>query len=74
VQCANETGSVLIAEGLDSDHDVAAMRAAGIELGHGLRFGRPDLLVRAPVLFDAAGLRANRTATVAVTAAPAATA
>jgi hypothetical protein len=48
-----------IAVGLDTEFATARAVAAGIEYGYGLRFGRPDLLVRAPVVFDHEGLRAS---------------
>jgi len=51
--------AVPIAVGLDTEFATAQALAAGIEYGYGLRFGRPDLLVRAPVVFDRAGLRAS---------------
>jgi EAL domain-containing protein (putative c-di-GMP-specific phosphodiesterase class I) len=48
-----------IAVGLDTEFATAGAIAAGIEYGYGLRFGRPDLLVRAPVVFDHMGLAAS---------------
>jgi EAL domain-containing protein (putative c-di-GMP-specific phosphodiesterase class I) len=51
--------AVLIAVGLDTELAAAQAFAAGIEYGYGLRFGRPDLLVRAPVVFDHAGIHAS---------------
>jgi EAL domain-containing protein (putative c-di-GMP-specific phosphodiesterase class I) len=54
-----DCGAVLIATGLDTEFATSQATAAGVEFGYGLRFGRPDLLVRAPVVFDHAGLRAS---------------
>jgi EAL domain-containing protein (putative c-di-GMP-specific phosphodiesterase class I) len=54
-----ECPAVPIAVGLDTEFATAQAAATGVEYGYGLRFGRPDLLVRAPVVFDHAGLRAS---------------
>jgi EAL domain-containing protein (putative c-di-GMP-specific phosphodiesterase class I) len=50
------TGATLLASGVDHEADAAAMVAAGIGFGYGQRFGRPDLLVRPPAIFDHDGL------------------
>jgi hypothetical protein len=47
-----EAGATPIASGVDYDGDVATVRDAGIEFGYGQRFGRPDLLVRPPAIYD----------------------
>jgi EAL domain-containing protein (putative c-di-GMP-specific phosphodiesterase class I) len=62
--CAVDAGATCIATGVDSDRDVAIVEAAGIEFAHGLRYGRADLLLRAPVIFDAGGIDAARFAAV----------
>ncbi|MCU1426857.1 MAG: hypothetical protein JWL83_857 [Actinomycetia bacterium] len=48
--------ALLIAEGLDAEGDLERARSLGIDYGCGPRFGRPDLLVRSPAVFDRRGL------------------
>jgi EAL domain-containing protein (putative c-di-GMP-specific phosphodiesterase class I) len=52
---AAQLGSTLLASGVDTDRDAGLLRGSEIAFGYGLRFGRPDLLVRAPQVFDPAG-------------------
>jgi EAL domain-containing protein (putative c-di-GMP-specific phosphodiesterase class I) len=68
VDAVRERGVALVAEGLDTETDVQRATAMGVAHGHGLRFGRHDLLVRAPVLFDREGVTAVAPAEVPVTA------
>jgi hypothetical protein len=51
-------GSTLVASGVDTDRDAGLLGGSEIAFGYGLRFGRPDLLVRAPQVFDPAGCHA----------------
>ncbi len=39
---AAETGVQLIAEGIETEAELGALRALGIELGQGYLFGRPE--------------------------------
>jgi EAL domain-containing protein (putative c-di-GMP-specific phosphodiesterase class I) len=50
---ANE--STLLASGIDTERDATLLTGTDVAFGYGLRFGRPDLLVRAPQVFDPAG-------------------
>lgn len=59
-------GATLLASGVDHELDVAAMVAAGVAFGYGQRFGRPDLLVRPPAIFDHDGLEPAQEAEVFV--------
>ena len=57
-----ETGTGFLFEEPTADALLGATEraiAVGVEYGYGLRFGRPDLLVRAPVVFDHAGVRTS---------------
>ncbi len=49
------SGATLVAAGVDHEADVATMVGAGVAFGYGQRFGRPDLLVRPPAIFDHEG-------------------
>lgn len=42
---AAETGAVFVAEGIETDAEIAALRELGVEFGQGFRLGRPE---RAP--------------------------
>jgi hypothetical protein len=55
-QYAGGVMPLLVADGVGADHDVHRLAAAGVAFGSGHRFGRADLLLRAPVLFDQYGL------------------
>ena len=43
VYFGNETGCELIAEGIETDEELAALRELGIQLGQGYLLGRPQL-------------------------------
>jgi EAL domain-containing protein (putative c-di-GMP-specific phosphodiesterase class I) len=53
---AGDAGAIVVAVGVDSERDVERLQDAGIAFGAGLRFGRPDLVVRPPVVHDRDGL------------------
>jgi EAL domain-containing protein (putative c-di-GMP-specific phosphodiesterase class I) len=55
---AVHASSVTIAESLDTEADVERAWQLGVQYGLGLRFGRPDLLVREPLVYDRRGLGA----------------
>jgi hypothetical protein len=57
--------ATLIASGIDYDADVTAALGTGVEFGFGQRFGRPDLLVRPPAIFDHDGFGPSTAATPA---------
>jgi EAL domain-containing protein (putative c-di-GMP-specific phosphodiesterase class I) len=42
VSFAHETGSVVIAEGIEEPDDLAALRDLGVDLGQGYLFSRPE--------------------------------
>jgi len=48
---AAETKAVFVAEGIETDAEIAALRELGVEYGQGFRLGRPE---RAPVVAPAA--------------------
>jgi EAL domain-containing protein (putative c-di-GMP-specific phosphodiesterase class I) len=62
--CAADAGATFVAAAVDTERDAALVQAAGIEFAHGLRYGRPDLLVRAPAIHDPEGIDASRFASV----------
>ena len=41
---ARETGATIVAEGLETDEQIAALRSLGVEVGQGYRLGRPGPL------------------------------
>jgi hypothetical protein len=51
------SSATLIAAAVDSETTLAHARELGIAYAYGMRFGRPDLLVRAPLVFDRAGVK-----------------
>jgi EAL domain-containing protein (putative c-di-GMP-specific phosphodiesterase class I) len=55
VEHAVATRSTLLAGGVDTDRDAGLLTGSEVAFGYGLRFGRPDLLVRPPQVFDRAG-------------------
>jgi hypothetical protein len=56
---ALRTSCVVIAEALDAEADVERAWQLGVGYGFGLRFGRPDLLVREPLVTDRRGIVAR---------------
>ena len=42
VYFGSETGCELIAEGIETDEELAALRGLGIQLGQGYLLGRPE--------------------------------
>jgi EAL domain-containing protein (putative c-di-GMP-specific phosphodiesterase class I) len=55
------TGITAIATNVDAEGEARRVEAAGVAFAYGLRFGRRDLLVRAPVIFDPAGFDRDTT-------------
>jgi EAL domain-containing protein (putative c-di-GMP-specific phosphodiesterase class I)/AmiR/NasT family two-component response regulator len=51
---AGETAATIVAEGLETEDQVAALRELGVTLGQGYRLGRPSALRSVPALADAA--------------------
>lgn len=66
VDAMRERHVALVAEGLHAEADVQRAVELGFPHGHGMRFGRHDLLVRAPVLFDREGVTAAAAIAAAV--------
>jgi EAL domain-containing protein (putative c-di-GMP-specific phosphodiesterase class I) len=52
---ASRSGTTLVASAVDNERDAAWVVEAGIAFAYGLRFGRPDLLLRPPTVFDGDG-------------------
>jgi hypothetical protein len=62
------SGATVIASGIDYDADVTTTLGHGIEFGFGQRYGRPDLLVRPPAIYDHDGFASERRAMQSPTA------
>jgi EAL domain-containing protein (putative c-di-GMP-specific phosphodiesterase class I) len=55
VAFAKDIGATIIAEGIETTHELAALRALGIPWGQGYFLGRPELAVSAPPLSEEYG-------------------